>query len=210
MDHALFYIAGGALIVVALLISLFGMRSDKFPSTRFLQGGVLVIVLLVAATAWGAIQIGQDEASERRDEANREAAVEADQQDITDQDTGDTESPTPANQGAGPKEAVDKGEEKGSGSGLDGGAVFVDTGCGSCHSLSELGSDAQGTIGPNLDEALVDKYEEFIRTSIEDPSAFVAQGFPDGTMPQDYKQQLTPEQIDALVTYLSKTAGSAN
>jgi hypothetical protein len=186
MDHALFYIAGGALIVVALLISLFGMRSDNFPSSRVLQGGVLVIVLLVAATAWGAIQIGQDEQSERRDEANREAAVEADQQDVTDQDTGDTESPTPANQGAGPKEAVDKSAEKGGGSGLDGSAVFVDTGCGSCHSLAELGSQAQGTIGPNLDEALVGKDEKFIQTSIEDPSAFVAEGFPDGTMPQDY------------------------
>ena len=208
MDHALFYIAGGALIVVALLISLFGMRSDNFPSSRFLRGGVVVIALLVAATAWGAIQIGQDEASERRDEANREAAVEADQQDVTDQDTGDTESPAPANQGAGPKEAVDKGEEKGAGSGLDGSAVFVDTGCGSCHSLAELGSQAQGTIGPNLDEALVGKDEEFIQTSIEDPSAYVAKGFPDGTMPQDYKQQLTPAQITALVTYLSKATGS--
>ena len=130
------------------------------------------------------------------------------QQDVTNQDTGDTESPTPANQGAGPKEAVDKSAEKGGGSGLDGAAVFVDTGCGSCHSLAELGSDAQGTIGPNLDEALVNKDEKFIQTSIEDPSAFVAEGFPDGTMPQDYKQQLTPDQITALVTYLAKAAGS--
>ena len=208
MGHSLFYIAGGALIVVALLISLFGMRSDDFPSGAFLKGGVLVVVLLVAATAWGAIEIAQDEASDRADEANREAATEVSQQDVTNQDTGDTESPTPANQGAGPKEAVDKSAEKGGGSGLDGAAVFVDTGCGSCHSLAELGSDAQGTIGPNLDEALVNKDEKFIQTSIEDPSAFVAEGFPDGTMPQDYKQQLTPDQITALVTYLAKAAGS--
>lgn len=208
MGHSLFYIAGGALIVVALLISLFGMRSDDFPSGAFLKGGVLVVVLLVAATAWGAIEIAQDEASDRADEANQEAATEVSQQDVTNQDTGDTESPAPANQGAGPKEAVDKSAEKGGGSGLDGAAVFVDTGCGSCHSLAELGSDAQGTIGPNLDEALVNKDEKFIQTSIEDPSAFVAEGFPDGTMPQDYKQQLTPDQITALVTYLAKAAGS--
>ncbi len=208
MGHSLFYIAGGALIVVALLISLFGMRSDDFPSGAFLKGGVLVVVLLVAATAWGAIEIAQDEASDRADEANQEAATEVSQQDVTNQDTGDTESPTPANQGAGPKEAVDKSAEKGGGSGLDGAAVFVDTGCGSCHSLAELGSDAQGTIGPNLDEALVNKDEKFIQTSIEDPSAFVAEGFPDGTMPQDYKQQLTPDQITALVTYLAKATGS--
>lgn len=208
MGHSLFYIAGGALIVVALLISLFGMRSDDFPSGAFLKGGVLVVVLLVAATAWGAIEIAQDEASDRADEANQEAATEVSQQDVTNQDTGDTESPAPANQGAGPKEAVDKSAEKGGGSGLDGAAVFVDTGCGSCHSLAELGSDAQGTIGPNLDEALVNKDEKFIQTSIEDPSAFVAEGFPDGTMPQDYKQQLTPDQITALVTYLAKATGS--
>ena len=208
MDHSLFYIAGGALIVVALLISLFGMRSDNFPSGAVLKGGVLVIVLLVAATSYGAIQIAQDEQAERRDEANREADAEASQQDVTNEDTGDTESPTPANQGAGPKEAVNENAEKGGGSGLDGAAVFVDTGCGSCHSLAELGSDAQGTIGPNLDEALVGRDEEFIQTSIEDPSAFVAEGFPDGTMPQDYKQQLTPDQITALVDYLAKATGS--
>ena len=164
---------------VALMLSFFGMRSESFPSGAF-SIGIVLVALLVGATACGAVELAQDEASDRADEANQEAATEVSQQDVDDQGTGDTESPTPANQGAGPKEAVDKSAEKGGGSGLDGAAVFVDTGCGSCHSLAELGSDAQGTIGPNLDEALVNKDEKFIQTSIEDPSAYVARASPTG------------------------------
>ena len=97
---------------------------------------------------------------------------------------------------------------RGGGSSIDGSQVFVSTGCGSCHTIAELGSDAQGTIGPNLDTALAGKDETFIKTSIVDPSAYVEKGFPDGTMPSDYGDQLSPEQIDALVAFLSKTAGN--
>ncbi len=210
MAHSLFYIAGGALIVVALVLSFIGMRSDKFPSGSLLWVGTVVVALLVAATAIGAVELAQEEEKDRLGEANREADELAAEEDLVNQQAGDTVDPTPANGGAGAKDAVDQGKEEVAPGDLDGAAVFVDTGCGSCHSLAELGADAQGTIGPNLDEALADQDEAFIEQSIVDPSAEVAAGFPDGTMPATYKDQLTPAQITALVTFLAATAGTSD
>jgi cytochrome c oxidase subunit 2 len=74
--------------------------------------------------------------------------------------------------------------------------------CGSCHTLSEAGTN--GTTGPNLDQVLKGKDEAFIKQSIEDPNAEIAQGYSPGIMPQNYAQTLKPEQLDALVKYLAK------
>ena len=45
------------------------------------------------------------------------------------------------------------------------------------------------TSGPNLDEALVDEDADFIRTSIVDPGAEVAEGFGDGIMPDHLRHR---------------------
>jgi mono/diheme cytochrome c family protein len=195
MEHSLFYIAGGALIVVALILSLLGMRSDKFPSGSLFKAGMLVVALLVAATAYGAIELAQEEQATRLEEANLEADAQQAEQNVVNQQTGDTADPTPANDGAGQ---------------LDGAAVFVDTGCGSCHILADLGADAQGTIGPDLDEGLADLDEAAIEEAIVDPGAEIPPGFSDDVMPADYKEQLTPPELTALVTYLWETAGLEN
>ena len=39
------------------------------------------------------------------------------------------------------------------------------------------------------------------------PNAFVVPGFPKGTMPQTFGQQLSPQQIDSLVQFLLKSGG---
>ena len=204
MDHSLFYIAGGALIVFALGFSIAGMVSDKFPSRGALVAGIVVTTLLVAVTAVGAVELSQAEAEEGKEltAINEDGDLLANEEDLENQDLGDTEDPSPVNEGAGPKDAVEEGEEESAPGQLDGGVVFVDTGCGSCHSLATLGADAQGAIGPNLDEALAGKDGEYIETAIVDPSAEVAAGFPDGTMPATYKDQLTPAQLTALVSFL--------
>ena len=45
---------------------------------------------------------------------------------------------------------------------------------------------------------------EFVRQSIVDPNAVIAEGYQAGVMPQDFaRDALTPEQLDALVGYLS-------
>jgi cytochrome c oxidase subunit 2 len=102
------------------------------------------------------------------------------------------------------------------GSGEQAGAgkqVFTDTGCNACHTLADAGASA--SIGPNLDQLARRagrrrpglSAEEYVKQSIEDPQAFVVKGFPGNTMPKNYKQQLTSEEIDALVEYLLGVSG---
>jgi mono/diheme cytochrome c family protein len=200
MEESLFYIAGGALIAVTLILSLVGMRSDRFPSRNVLTAGLVVVFVLVAVTAVGAVELAQHEAGHRLAEENEAADEEAAAEDVAGQEAGAGPEPTPG--------ADEGGAGEGAGSDSDGGQLFVSTGCGSCHTLAELGSDAQGTVGPNLDTALAGKDEAFIEESIVEPSATVAEGFPDGTMPATYGSELSPAQIDALVSFLSQSAGN--
>jgi cytochrome c oxidase subunit 2 len=101
----------------------------------------------------------------------------------------------------------------GGGAAEDGKAVFASNGCGGCHKLTAAGSS--GTTGPNLDNVLADAKKlgkgkppaEYIRESILQPNAVVVPGFPEGTMPATYEQQLSEEQIKALVEFLSKSGG---
>jgi cytochrome c oxidase subunit 2 len=85
----------------------------------------------------------------------------------------------------------------------DGKTVFNSSAgnCKACHTLADAG--ATGTIGPDLGKVLKGKDEAFIKQSIVDPSAEIAPGYQDGIMPPDFGQTLKPEQIDALVKYLS-------
>jgi cytochrome c oxidase subunit 2 len=76
------------------------------------------------------------------------------------------------------------------------------TACGSCHTLADAGSTGQ--IGPNLDKFLVGKDPAFIKTSIVNPQAEIAKGFGGGIMPANFKDTLSPAELDALVAYLSK------
>ena len=85
---------------------------------------------------------------------------------------------------------------------VDGAEVFATEGCTGCHTLADAGSTA--TTGPDLDAALKGKDEAFIKQSIVDPSAFVEQGYPPNVMPTSYGTSLSPEQLDALVSYLSQ------
>ena len=82
----------------------------------------------------------------------------------------------------------------------DGAAVFTDAGCAGCHTLADAGSTA--TTGPDLDAALKGEDAEFIKTSIVDPNAVIAEGYPPDVMPQNYEAELSPEELDAVVQYL--------
>jgi cytochrome c oxidase subunit 2 len=88
--------------------------------------------------------------------------------------------------------------------------LFAANGCGGCHTLSD--ASANGTVGPNLNNVDADaaKYgkqlgespQAYIQQSIKDPGAFTVPGFPKGVMPSTFGQQLSPQQIAALVKYL--------
>ncbi|HUP33129.1 MAG TPA: cytochrome c oxidase subunit II [Gaiellaceae bacterium] len=81
-------------------------------------------------------------------------------------------------------------------------AIFTAAGCGGCHAFEPAGSDAE--VGPALDE--IDPggapLEEFMRESIVDPEAVIAEGYQGGVMPNTYGSSLTEEQLDTLVQYL--------
>jgi mono/diheme cytochrome c family protein len=89
--------------------------------------------------------------------------------------------------------------------------IFTAAGCAGCHTFGPAGSN--GTIGPSLDELKTQagniepgkSAEEYVRESIEDPSAFIVEGY-SNVMPQ-FKGKLTDEQINALVEYLLQTGG---
>jgi len=95
--------------------------------------------------------------------------------------------------------------------------IFTSAGCDACHTLADANATAQ--VGPDLDElpdvaATREKGtspEDYVHQSIVDPDALVVKGFPAGTMPKNFSDQLTPEEIDTLVQYLlgeSKTEKS--
>ena len=86
--------------------------------------------------------------------------------------------------------------------------LFISTGCNACHTLGDANATAQ--VGPELDEVATvaedrekgKSAEDYIRESIVDPAAFEVEGYSGTTMPGNYADQLTPEEIDTLVEYL--------
>lgn len=81
-------------------------------------------------------------------------------------------------------------------------AVFSAQGCGSCHTLAAVGS--QATTGPNLDESLEGKDAAYTRESIVEPNAVVAEGYQPNIMPQDYGDKLSEKQLADLVALVTK------
>lgn len=79
--------------------------------------------------------------------------------------------------------------------------VYSSTGCGSCHVFEAAGSNGQ--IGPDLDESLQGKDAEYVRESIVNPNAEIAEGFSSGIMPSNYGEQLSDKQVADLVAFLT-------
>jgi mono/diheme cytochrome c family protein len=87
----------------------------------------------------------------------------------------------------------------------EGKPVFADSGCGTCHVFQAAGST--GAVGPNLDESLQGKDEDYVREAIVDPDAEIAEGYQPGVMPKNYGQQLDSNQIADLVAFLVQPGG---
>lgn len=85
-------------------------------------------------------------------------------------------------------------------------AIVERYGCGACHVIGGQG----GVIGPSLDRlgaAAAQRVpgqsaEAYLRQSILDPNAYVADGFPRGVMPQDLGDKMTAKEFEALVQYV--------
>jgi cytochrome c oxidase subunit 2 len=85
--------------------------------------------------------------------------------------------------------------------------TFVSEGCGSCHTVAAAGTD--GTLGPNLGEALAPDaqaagtpLDEFVRQSILNPNGYINPRYLADTMPTNYGDLLSGDQIDGLVAFL--------
>jgi nitric oxide reductase subunit C len=119
--------------------------------------------------------------------------------------------PTPTPEPVAPKAVLDQGK-----------TVFLNTGCGACHAITGVST---GLAAPGYDdlydlakEILTSKeykaskgkarsIREFVLESILDPNAYVYPKCPQGpcqagTMPQNYKDMIRPEDMDALMSYL--------
>jgi mono/diheme cytochrome c family protein len=99
----------------------------------------------------------------------------------------------------------DGGDGAAAGDPAAGSNVFGSAGCNTCHMLADAGSTAE--VGPNLDDVLQGQDAAFIRESIVDPNAMVAEGFPPNVMPGNYGEQLSEQELADLVAYLAQATG---
>jgi mono/diheme cytochrome c family protein len=76
--------------------------------------------------------------------------------------------------------------------------VGSQAGCSTCHSL-----DGSTIVGPSMQGVGGRLSADEIRTSILDPEAVLADGFASGLMPDVWDDELSDEQVDQLVAYLS-------
>ena len=80
----------------------------------------------------------------------------------------------------------------------EGQQLFVSNGCVACHAYEGL---SQAAVGPDL-TTVGQQGADYIRTSIVDPSAVIAEGFADGLMPKNFADLIPAEDIDRIVTFL--------
>jgi cytochrome c oxidase subunit II len=92
-------------------------------------------------------------------------------------------------------------------------ALARELGCAACHSAdgsSSVGPTWQGLFGrtrPLADGSEVTADEAYIRESIVDPNAKVAEGFSPGIMPQDFGERLSDDDIRSLIEYIISLDG---
>ncbi|MGH2962210.1 MAG: plastocyanin/azurin family copper-binding protein [Solirubrobacterales bacterium] len=73
MEETTFYVLGVALVAIALVLSVVGLRSEGFPGTRLaLAAGAGLMVLIVAGTTASAVILAREEQRHRNEEAAHE------------------------------------------------------------------------------------------------------------------------------------------
>ena len=82
MEQTAFYVLGVALVVIALTVSVIGLRVERFPGSRLaLAAGATVLILFVAGTTTAAvINAREEQKTETEAEEAGEAPKELDQQ----------------------------------------------------------------------------------------------------------------------------------
>lgn len=91
----------------------------------------------------------------------------------------------------------------------NGSAVFMAKGCAACHAISSL-PGAAGAVGPaldNLGQLAASRVsgmsaDTYIRQSIEQPNAYIVEGYAQGLMPSNLKGSMSDEEYKDLIAYL--------
>jgi mono/diheme cytochrome c family protein len=180
-------LAGVAAVFIAFALAsalLIPRWRPDFPGANGRKWFILATLLLFAAMLFAV----ETFAKEEEEGVGHEAAPTATETG-TGTGTGTTQQPAP--------------QPPAQGDAAAGKAVFDSQGCSGCHTFTPAG--AKGTVGPNLDEVLKGKDAAFIRESIVNPNAEIAQGFQPNIMPQDYGQKLSDKQLNDLVAFLSQS-----
>lgn len=166
---------------------------------RWVPGGLLLLLVLVGCTPTAAPPPDSTTVPTPSTAAVATVAPSPSPTDVA--PTATTAEPTTAPD---PTEAVDLSE---------GIALYQTNGCVGCHTLDAAG--ATGTVGPTHNgvgttaaERIADPdytgsattAEEYLRESIETPTAYTVPGFPEGVMPSF--ASLSEEEKDALVALL--------
>ena len=106
------------------------------------------------------------------------------------------------------------------------GEMINTLGCPLCHTIPGI-EGAVGELGPKLHEKInapsrikdprnkgkATNTKEYVRESILNPNAFIVMNeeenelYPEGVMPQDFKNKLSVDAIDKLVDFISQTEG---
>lgn len=90
-------------------------------------------------------------------------------------------------------------------------ALFVSMGCSGCHNLTlEQSATSIGQPGPNManlpeiaaSRVAGEDAATYVHNSIVNPGAFVVDGYVNGIMPQNFADQMSEEEINALVEWL--------
>ena len=85
-----------------------------------------------------------------------------------------------------------------------GAELFLTSGCAGCHTIEGLSA---GQLGPDLTKIGGRADADYIRQSIVDPNAVIAEECPGGpcepnVMFDTFAESLSPEELDALVAFL--------
>ena len=79
-------------------------------------------------------------------------------------------------------------------------------GCATCHSIApgetKVGPSLAGVASAAGSRVNGQTAEQYLRTSILDPNAYIVPGFNPGVMYQSFKTELTDKQVNDLVAYL--------
>jgi mono/diheme cytochrome c family protein len=182
----------GIFIAFALVASfVLPRRNPDFPGER--RGWFIVATLALFVAMMFAVVVFASEDEEAAGHEAGEAVTE----------TAPGGEPQPQETTGGPTTgATTTAPQEGGGNAQAGRQVFASQGCGSCHTFEAAG--ASGTAGPNLDESLQGDDREHVRESIVDPAAEVEKGY-QPIMPTNFEQELSPEELDNLVAFLTQS-----